>query len=339
MQAIVYIAGIATMLATMSSVGVILAMILGAIVAGVGGLFMAQSELREIKSRVVNQTQLPNTNRQSNLLTVSRTIACPSCKVDLLFHDAGELQCRCPQCKTTFRLDSGDRIYDINKLEQPAESSDAKAQVRLGEAHYEDTKIQKDHQKAMMFLKAANQGRASAQCHMGTLYIHGQGVPQDYVQASEWFRKAAVQGVADAQIKLGLLYVHGHGVTQDYVQAAEWIRKAAIQGNASAQFNLGALHYNGLGVPQDYVQVAEWFRKAADQGNGDAQFGLGQLYIYGYSVPQDNILAMSWFHIALAHGFFNQVIAQRMTELNALFSPVQIAQAEKVAIEWLAAHH
>jgi len=285
---------------------------------------------------VDNQYQ-PNTKQQSKMPAVSRTIACPNCKVNLLFRVAGDLQCSCPQCKTIFSLDSGDRIYDMNKPDQFAESGDA--QVMPSETYYEDTETQKDYQKARLFFKAAHLGRASAQHHLGTLYTNGKGVPQDYAQAAAWFLKAAIQGHADAQLKLGLFYMQGHGVPQDRVQATEWLRKAAVQGNASAQFNLGASYNNGQGAPQDYAQAVQWFRKAADQGSGDAQFSLGLLSMHGHGVPLDYILAMSWFHIALAHGFFNHVIAQKMPELNALFTPAQIAQAEKLASEWLAAHH
>jgi hypothetical protein len=54
------------------------------------------------------------------------------------------------------------------------------------------------------------------------MYARGEGVPQDYVQATGWYRKAAEQGDAEAQISLGAAYKRGAGVPQDYVQAYKW---------------------------------------------------------------------------------------------------------------------
>ena len=42
-----------------------------------------------------------------------------------------------------------------------------------------------------------------------------------------WYRRAADQGDADAQVNLGLMYVKGEGVLQDYVQAHKWLNIAA----------------------------------------------------------------------------------------------------------------
>ena len=42
-----------------------------------------------------------------------------------------------------------------------------------------------------------------------------------------WYRLAAEQGHADAQRSLGFMYVGGEGVPQDYVQAHMWLNLAA----------------------------------------------------------------------------------------------------------------
>ena len=42
---------------------------------------------------------------------------------------------------------------------------------------------------------------------------------EKYTKALKWFRKAVDQGNADAQKNLGYMYQHGEGVPQDYVQA------------------------------------------------------------------------------------------------------------------------
>ena len=48
------------------------------------------------------------------------------------------------------------------------------------------------------------------------------GVERDFEEAAEWFNKAAEQGDATAQFYLGLMYVKGEGVDKDPVEAHKW---------------------------------------------------------------------------------------------------------------------
>ena len=52
----------------------------------------------------------------------------------------------------------------------------------------------------------------------------------DYVVAYRIWRPLAEQGDVNAQLMLGLLYVDGDGVPLDEVEATYWFRKAAEQG-------------------------------------------------------------------------------------------------------------
>ena len=75
------------------------------------------------------------------------------------------------------------------------------------------------------------------------MYDNGRGVKQDYIKAVEWYQRAAEQGYAAAQYHLGVMYDNGQGVKQDYIKAVEWYQKAAEQGHAEAQFNLDLLKF------------------------------------------------------------------------------------------------
>jgi hypothetical protein len=59
------------------------------------------------------------------------------------------------------------------------------------------------------------------------MYHKGQGVPQDYAQATAWYQKAAEQGNYQAQCNLGFMYDNGLGVTQNYAAAYYWFAIAA----------------------------------------------------------------------------------------------------------------
>ena len=84
-------------------------------------------------------------------------------------------------------------------------------------------------------------GDTAAQYNLGTCYVKGRGVVQDYVEAVKWFRKAAEQAEAAAQTSLGVAYADGDGVIKDYVQAYQWFNLASAQGDESAKQFLSAL--------------------------------------------------------------------------------------------------
>lgn len=159
----------------------------------------------------------------------------------------------------------------------------------------------------------------------------------DYATAMRLLLPLAEQGDAGAQTDLGWMYANGHGVPQDYAQAIAWRRKAADQGNATAQFSLGLMVHDGQGAPQDFAQAAMWTRKAADQGYADAQFSLGLMYSEGQGVPQDYAQAYMWF--SLASRATNSEIRMQGTknrdELAAKMTPAQIAEAQRMAREWV----
>jgi len=77
------------------------------------------------------------------------------------------------------------------------------------------------------------------------MYAQGEGVAQDYKEATKWYQLAALQGDAVAQFNLGLMYDQGNGVPQDFQEEMKWLRLAALQGDAAAQTNLGSLYANG----------------------------------------------------------------------------------------------
>ena len=71
------------------------------------------------------------------------------------------------------------------------------------------------------------------------MYDNGEGVLQDDQTAVKWYIRAAEQGHASAQSNLGNMYSDGRGVPQDYQTAVTWYIRAAEQGDDIAQYNLG----------------------------------------------------------------------------------------------------
>ena len=117
------------------------------------------------------------------------------------------------------------------------------------------------------------------------------------------------------------------------------LRVKANSGDANAQSYLGYAYDRGEGVPQDYAQAALWYRKAAEQGDARAQYNLGVMYANGQGVSQDFAEAYKWFNLAasLAQEQFKKEYANMRDAAAKRMTPQQLADAQKVAREWLAA--
>ena len=120
----------------------------------------------------------------------------------------------------------------------------------------------------------------------------------------------------------------------DYaVTIREW-RRSAERGDPSGQYGLKMMYFEGKGVPQDYVEAARWYRLAAEQGYVAGLTQTDLLYFEGKGVAQDYVLAHKWLNLGAAQGDeiavrARHIVASRMT-------PAQIAEAQKLAREWLA---
>lgn len=154
----------------------------------------------------------------------------------------------------------------------------------------------------------------------------------DYEAALDAWRPLAEAGEAEAQFYLGTLYYHGEGVPQSTADAARWYRRAADQGHAAAQHNLGVMRYAGEGMPQDQREALGWFRRAAERGHGAAQYNLGIMYAEGQGTPQDNVQAYLWFSLAAAR---NEGHAQEARDFVAgRMTAAQIAEAQELVRAW-----
>ena len=148
---------------------------------------------------------------------------------------------------------------------------------------------------------------------------------------------AAEQGDPEAQVRLGDLYQRGDGVPENDAEAVAWYLRAAGQGYADAQFRLGSVYGNGRGVPLDYAESLAWFHRAAEQGHDAAQWMLGTTYSWGLrGAPRDEVAAYMWLHLALSQN--DKHDRSPLDRLEARMSSAQIAEAQRLAREWRAAH-
>ena len=99
----------------------------------------------------------------------------------------------------------------------------------------------------------------------------------------------------------------------------------------------------GLGVSQDYVEAVKWYQFSADQGYAKAQYNLGLMHANGRGVPPDFVIAHQWLDLAivadppLAPKDLDDATDNR-GQIAARLAPEELAQAQRRAKEWLAAH-
>lgn len=178
----------------------------------------------------------------------------------------------------------------------------------------------------------AENGNADAQGALGLAYHYGEGVHQDSVQAAYWFRKSADQGNAVAQSML-----ENYATSAPKITALQQAQNLATNGDAHWQYKLGVMYAYGQDVTQDYQEALKWFRLSATQGSAEAQSDLGAMYQGGFGVDEDHVQSMMWYLIAKANG--STLPDQNLHQLESLSTPAQIAEAQRMAREWSAAHH
>ena len=85
--------------------------------------------------------------------------------------------------------------------------------------------------------------------------------------ASQLQKEKAEAGDSAAQYELVMMYLFGEGVEEDYVEAVKWFRKAAEQGNAEAQYQIGLFYFFGDGVEEDCQEAYAWCILSAENGH------------------------------------------------------------------------
>lgn len=99
---------------------------------------------------------------------------------------------------------------------------------------------------------------ASVEIDLAALYLKGDGVPNDALEAARWSAKAAEQGLAAAEYDYGVLLLQGRGLKADEGKAVSYIQSASDKGVAGAQNRLGHLYAEGVGVEANPIEAAKW---------------------------------------------------------------------------------
>ena len=144
--------------------------------------------------------------------------------------------------------------------------------------------------------QSADAGSAEGAHRLALVYAYGEGgVPRNEARAVELFERAAEKGHKRAQLNLGTLYLRGQGVPRDVIQARAWLEKAAANGDPYALYALGRAMSESMGpASADLVRAADLYRQAAEKGHPLAALRYGMALSEGTAIKRDAVAAQRW---------------------------------------------
>ena len=173
------------------------------------------------------------------------------------------------------------------------------ADVKFIEGDYESA--------AKMYLEGAREGDALASFNYGYMLLLGLGVPYNPTEAKSFFAFARDLEGGEACYNIAMLYLHGEGVPKDYVKAYEYMKISATQGCIEAQLYLGMAYTSGCMFEPDIVRISMIPYHTPEMRCDDflldgevEDFERDEGLRYS-AVKQDARQAFEWFQIASRH--------------------------------------
>jgi TPR repeat protein len=162
-------------------------------------------------------------------------------------------------------------------------------------------------------------GHIEAINNLGVMYDHGEGVPENNLEAVKLFEKAAKENLARAKTNLGLLYQRGEGVPQNLSIARKYFEEASAGGDYRGMTQLAVLLMAGGGGRKDPAQAKTLLETAALGGESRAAYQLAL-------ASPDKVEAYAWLNLAASEG--DQPSIEMRNTLRAELSEEMLAAAE-----------
>jgi hypothetical protein len=170
--------------------------------------------------------------------------------------------------------------------------------------------------------KAAAQGDAEAQYHLGDYYLR----QKDLSQAVLWLEKSGRQDFQHTGCRLGDIYSEP-GLLQDPVRAAEWYQREAEHGCGYAQYCFGRHLMN----QKKTAEGLSWYRRAAENGSAQAMVALGEFYSDDLFNTPDYVQAYVYLRLVTCQeGLPSAVTLPAQASLRRVRSKLSPAQVEEV---------
>ena len=163
-----------------------------------------------------------------------------------------------------------------------------------------------------LYLQAAELGDGEACFIVGGMLYRGLGTDPDPGLAFKYLLRAEKKGkfTPRSLAIIGTLFLQGTGVVQNYEKARQYLVRAAELGDLMAWKNLAYLYYNGLTGKVEYKKALELYRRAGLEGDSESQYNAGLMYASGLGTGVDRVRAYAWFSLAASQGNSSAVVAR-----------------------------
>ncbi len=233
-----------------------------------------------------------------------------------------------------------DASASLEWTRRAAQADHPPALLELGRRHAHGSHgAQQDLAEATrLFLRGAALGDVGAAYHAGRNLFLGDGTTKETARGIALLTEAAQAETpsVQAQSMLGMIYLKGDTVPPDDVQARHWIELAAAAEDPTAQFAMGLLNQSGrAGKPKNLHKALGWYLRAAQQGNAAALNSIGLLYQHGEGVRKNLALARQRFEEAHTRGNLDATVNLGKLLFNT--NPASPERIQAVALYRLAA--
>jgi len=109
---------------------------------------------------------------------------------------------------------------------------------------------------ADMYLEGAREGDSLAAFNYGYCFLKGLGRPYDPTEAKTYFSFARNMEGGEAYYNLAMLYLHGEGVVQNFDTACRYMRMSAEDGCIEAELYMGMAYTLGCMFEPDVVSIS-----------------------------------------------------------------------------------
>jgi len=236
-------------------------------------------------------------------------------------------------------LERGLHRDGLRLIQRSADGGSAEGAHRLALvfAHGDGGTPRNETRAVELFGLAAEKGHKRAQLNLGTLYLRGQGVPRDLIQARAWLEKAASGGDPYALYALGrAMSESSPAANADLVRAAALYRQAAEKGHPLAALRYGMALSDGIAIKRDPVTAQRWLVHANDSGVSEAALALGDMAART-PASRDKALnekilrsAITWYEVAARAG----VPSAQFKMANAYLAGAGVARDPSQALLW-----
>ncbi len=218
-------------------------------------------------------------------------------------------------------------------FEKSAKGGNVKAMLALGDLYNAQPDEASGDMAVKWYRQASDAGNMEATAKLGAAYDIGRGtLAPDRSKSRPLFEKAARAGDPLGEVLFGSVLLQEGNLKE----AETWLLKASKDGNVQADGTLGNLYYDAYSPLKNMDKAFYHYSRACNGGIWPVMLNFAYMHLNGISTKKDPAEAYKW--ILLAADMEPRGMRTALAYLRQNLSPAELAEGEKRAAAWRAAH-